>query len=556
MATTEDIIINIDVEGAKGSADAIQGVTKSLDDNAKASDDAAEGVEDYNSSLSESIKDTKIFGVSLNSVSKAFKSTLIQIKSVNTGLKLFKVALLATGIGLFVVALTTLISTLTKTQGGMDLVTKATNAIGAAFDAVIDRFIRFGEGFIKFVTGDFKAGFDEMKTSFSGIGAQIRDTVEASNDLSDAFAELETQKINNIVADAKARAEGEALKAIYEDTTKSLNERITAAKAFQTVEAERSAQAIAIATEELRILKERNSLATSTNEDLRAEAEAEAELFRLREESGARQLSEATKLRALQAEQSAARVDEVIITGAEIERAEYESQANITKFTKEQIAERMKANAAYNADLAAKRAQDLANAQAAAEAEAQLTADLLGSIASLLGQESEAGKAFAIAQAFINMYLAISKANTLVPPASYIAMGIAAANGLKAVRDIQAQPLPKVTIAATPFARGGAINGPGHRGGGVWLNAEGGEYIINKSAMRDPINRAIVESINQGQSKGIEYAQGGFITPNSLELFNIESAIMKARPVLILPDLNAAQANVIVSESISTLSDR
>jgi hypothetical protein len=46
------------------------------------------------------------------------------------------------------------------------------------------------------------------------------------------------------------------------------------------------------------------------------------------------------------------------------------------------------------------------------------------------------------------------------------------------------------------MARGGMINGPSHRGGGVQVNAEGGEAVVNKNSMAIPAYRNLVSAIN------------------------------------------------------------
>ena len=282
MATvTEDIIINIEVEGSGSAESNIDDVTKSLEDNKDASGDAKDSVNEYSSSLVDSVKDTKVFCVSINSLSRGFNAAKTSILGANVGLKLFRTALIATGIGAIVVALGSLVAVLTKTQGGLDFVTKATDALGAIIGVVIDRLIGFGRGLISFFKGDFKEGIEQMGNSFKGLGDDISAAVGASNELSDAFAELERRKVANIVADAKLRAEAQALFEITKDEDLAIGVRIKAARELSAVEAKRSGEAIAIAAEELRILQERNKLSESTLADTKAEAELEAELFRL-----------------------------------------------------------------------------------------------------------------------------------------------------------------------------------------------------------------------------------------------------------------------------------
>ena len=46
------------------------------------------------------------------------------------------------------------------------------------------------------------------------------------------------------------------------------------------------------------------------------------------------------------------------------------------------------------------------------------------------------------------------------------------------------------------YVVGGNINGPSHDNGGVIIEAEGGEYIINKKAV-NPQTEAVLEYINK-----------------------------------------------------------
>lgn len=556
MPQTEDIIINVDLVGAKDANKGVDDLTKSLKKNTKSTEQAEESTENYSNTLIDTAKDTKVFGVSINSLSKSFKGAISTLKGVNIGLKAFKIALAATGIGAIVVALGSLVAVLTKTQGGIDFVSKAMNALQTVIDVVIDRFISFGQGLIKFFKGDFKEGITEMTNSFKGLGEEIRNEIQASNELTDAFNALEDAKIRNIVQDAKLRAEAKRLEEIAKDETKSIKERILAAQELERVEEQRANRAIELAAEELRILQERNALGTSTREDERAEAELEAELFRLREESSSRQIKNARIIQQLRRENNAELVQEAEITSAEVIRINEHQNQELQKTDLQGHFNRLKLKSAELRASAEKSRAEIDLARMEAEQKAALTAKLANAIAGLLGQESAAGKAFAIAGATINMFEAVSKANTLIPPASYIAAAIAVATGIKAIRDIQGVPIPRVNVASTPFADGGPIDGPSHNRGGVWLNAEGGEYIINKNAMRDPVNRAIAESLNNGQqSRGNIFRQGGRVpAPNTLELFNLESAIRKARPVLVLEDLNRVQEGVNVTDAISTLS--
>lgn len=165
------------------------------------------------------------------------------------------------------------------------------------------------------------------------------------------------------------------------------------------------------------------------------------------------------------------------------------------------------------------------NAAARYNAELGMAADTAGQMSNLLGQESEAGKIFAVAQATINTYLGASKAIAQGGIWGVAQAAIVIAAGLKQVASIMKvkDDVPKTSTNVKKFAKGGTVMGAPHSQGGVTFTgsngqqfeAEGGEnmYILNKSASR-AINA--LSALNQqyggrsfGRSNAYKYAQGG-----------------------------------------------
>lgn len=165
------------------------------------------------------------------------------------------------------------------------------------------------------------------------------------------------------------------------------------------------------------------------------------------------------------------------------------------------------------------------NAAARYNAELGMAADTAGQMSNLLGQESEAGKIFAVAQATINTYLGASKAIAQGGIWGVAQAAIVIAAGLKQVASIMKvkDDVPKTKTNTKKFAKGGTVFGAPHSQGGVTFTgsngqqfeAEGGEnmYILNKSASR-AINA--LSALNQqyggrsfGRSNAYKYAQGG-----------------------------------------------
>ena len=88
-------------------------------------------------------------------------------------------------------------------------------------------------------------------------------------------------------------------------------------------------------------------------------------------------------------------------------------------------------------------------------------------------KQARQDKALAIFEIGVNTAIAISKANTLLPPANIPAIIAAAALGALQLAAVIAKPIPK-------FERGGLIGGKLHSQGGTMIEAEQGEYMVNR----------------------------------------------------------------------------
>ena len=158
----EEIILNVEAKGADEAA-------KDLDKVAKSTNKADKAAEEYNQTLLDSAKDIEFFGVSLNGISSAFKGTITAVKSSITSLKAFKIALVATGVGAFVVVLGSLIAAFSQTQKGMDLLEDATTALSAVFQTLKDNVEDLGQSiansFALVLSGQFSAAWNELTGS-------------------------------------------------------------------------------------------------------------------------------------------------------------------------------------------------------------------------------------------------------------------------------------------------------------------------------------------------------------------------------------------------------
>ena len=169
-------------------------------------------------------------------------------------------------------------------------------------------------------------------------------------------------------------------------------------------------------------------------------------------------------------------------------------------------------------------------------------ADLFGGISQLLGENSKAGKAAAVAQATINTYQGITEvwsAKSVLPEPFATIQKLAStatvlASGLGAVKNIK----------KTKLAKGGLLEGPSHAQGGIpftvagapGFEAEGGEFVVNKksTAMHLPLLKAI----NGNKQSSRVFQNGGMITAKSQGNLSIDYDLLASKI-----GQNVAQAN-------------
>lgn len=227
----------------------------------------------------------------------------------------FKVALIGTGIGAIVVALGSLIAYLTKSQEGMDKLTRILAQASAAVKVITDRFVNLGksifngdlfrnigEGFKKFFTNPLKAvkdGFESAKESVKGFTEEMKEETKRAGELADAKVRLRNIDRDIEKATAKQRLEIKKLQLVADDVTKSYDERIEAAKRagqieLRLIEAQKAAQNERIAIIQGEI-KQGNVLAEQKDQL----AEAQTKLYELEQQSLEQQTTLNNKVNAL-----------------------------------------------------------------------------------------------------------------------------------------------------------------------------------------------------------------------------------------------------------------
>lgn len=255
------------------------------------------------------------------------------------GVNIFKAALVSTGIGALVVGLGSLVSFLTTSQEGMNLVSRATGAAGIAFDVTKDKVNAFGKSivtsfqqgtviqdFINLIKDQlfnrlsalpdffgavglsiksaFTGNFQELKESAKDAGLALaqfatgiksEDLVAYGNQLIDAVKAMDAiivreQQLIKVRRDlgvetAKQNVLLREYRLIAADTTKSFSERTEAAKKAFEIETSQLNKRLKLANEELSLINRKNDLAENTNKDYQKVADKEVEIANIRADS-------------------------------------------------------------------------------------------------------------------------------------------------------------------------------------------------------------------------------------------------------------------------------
>lgn len=230
--------------------------------------------------------------------------------------------------------------------------------------------------------------------------------------------------------------------------------------------------------------------------------------------------------------------------------------------------------------------EDLTKARV--NAELTMSAGLAGQMSSLLGEESEAGKAFGVVQATINTYLGATKALAQGGILGIAQAAIVIAFGMKQVMSIakQKDPDTKINTSVKKYAKGGQIVGKSHAQGGVTFRgdngqvfeAEGGEnvYIMKKSASSEINALSALNEAHGGNSFGTsglyKFADGGMVANiseanrltrqiDNIRLSNqsinqlagvvIEAVASMPNPIVSVQDINSGQYDVSVVQNLA-----
>ena len=330
MAVTKTINLEVNTKDAKKS---LKGLEK--------------GVDDVNKEVKETSKSTQQMGGTLDKVTggavSKFNSFKGALTSVTTGFKSLKVAIIATGIGALLIAVTALGQAFTRSEEGQNKFAKILGVIGSITGNLLDLLADLGEAIINAFTNpiqalkNFQKSVTEFVTdkingvidSFGLLGSAIKkafsgDFSGALEDAKDGFVKLNNninpvkiavdavaKSVKNLakeikadataaakIADQRAEAEKQARKLIVERAQaeqdiarlreKAVNkekftaeERIAFLEEAGKISEELAAKETAVAKLRLEAKLTENSLTKSNKDDLNEAAQLEASVIQL-----------------------------------------------------------------------------------------------------------------------------------------------------------------------------------------------------------------------------------------------------------------------------------
>lgn len=143
----------------------------------------------------------------LNVMSGGVGKVIGGFKSMIPAIKGVRVAIMSTGIGAIILAITAavsgLISWMKRTDEGSQTMRKAMNAITAVIEVVLDRLALLGGSLVKLFKGDFKGAWEDIKGVFTGVGDAIGDNIKKTDELSKKQRELEIFNVDYATKKAK-----------------------------------------------------------------------------------------------------------------------------------------------------------------------------------------------------------------------------------------------------------------------------------------------------------------------------------------------------------------
>ena len=204
----------------------------------------------------------------------ATTAATVATETGTTAMKIFKIAMASTGIGLLVVALGALVGYFTSTNEGAKVFQRITSGVNAVVQTGVKILGSYGKMLFDIATlnfGNIKKDFSELKNNISGAAESISDTYKAGSKLKEqrqeltkaerkwsterieiegkvGVLEIQASKASALSAEEKKKAAQQAIslrKEIFNNDIKYANENLKLVEKEQSLNSKKDYQAIA-----------------------------------------------------------------------------------------------------------------------------------------------------------------------------------------------------------------------------------------------------------------------------------------------------------------------
>jgi hypothetical protein len=305
MAETRKIMIDVEVNPSGAS---LGNVNKQLDETKNRVKNLKAETDKTSKSMANGFKAgadaASIIPGPIGQAASAMQGLTGTIGKVVGGFNTLKGALIASGIGAFVVLIGTLISYFTQTEAGAQKLRVIMASLGAAVSVVSNAMIGLLQGLKQIASGDISSGLAKIGDSFSDLGNKAVTAAKQAGQLEAAMNKVLEAEDELGVRRSEANKEIANARMIADDLTKSTKERAQAIKDAGKLEEEVAQQEQAIAKERLRILQDQITARGKASEDENDAVDAaKIRLNDLERETTMRQKRLGTELQGLKNEQ-------------------------------------------------------------------------------------------------------------------------------------------------------------------------------------------------------------------------------------------------------------
>jgi hypothetical protein len=456
--------------------------------------EAEKDQKEYNRELEKSTGLTKTLDTLTGGLFSRVKSGATAFKTATKSANRFRIALISTGVGAFVVALGSLVAMFKNSEEGQDRLTKLTKQFGSVVNNVLDVVSDFGKGIFNlgnaFKTAlsdglmaglrEAKDGFSEFSDSVSTFTEEVVNDFEKAGQIADQIAQANKIDRELLIERQKANAKINDLRIKGQDIERfNAFERADFLSEALRIENDITDQEIKAAKLRRDAKIEENKLSESTREDLEEQAKLEAKVFELESKKLSRQrevrssintaIRETIRLRRQEIDEFGKQRGKIQAVQDEF-RGKREKQAEEDK-EKDQEAKALEINNALEASQSILRGKIMQNEEELflEKNKAELTMGFANSTSQLIGmiakKDSKVGKAAATAQAIISGIQGTQNAfktaqdspiTALFPAYPFIQAGIAAAFAVKQVQSINSVDPTGGSGASMSGARGSA----------------------------------------------------------------------------------------------------